>query len=143
HRFVLDYLIEEVLDRQPDDVRAFLLDTCVLDQLTGSLYDALTGRVDGQTMLETLDRANLFVVPLDDERQWYRYHHLFADALRVRLAARDAHRVSELHAAASLWLGENGLLGDAVPHAIASGDHQRAADLVELTLADLRRRRQD
>ena len=124
-------------------MRAFLLDTSVLDQLTGGLCDALTGRSDGQPMLETLERENLFVVPLDDERRWYRYHHLFADALRARLAARHADRVGELHAAASRWLAENGLLGDAVRHAIASGDHEHAADLVELALADLRRRRQD
>src|SRR3712207_1180460 len=143
HRFVLDYLVEEVLDRQPDEVRAFLLDTSVLDQLTGGLCDALTGRSDGQPMLETLERANLFVVPLDDERRWYRYHQLFAGALRARLAARHADRVVELHARASRWLAGNGLLGDAVRHAIASGDHERTADLVELALADLRRRRQD
>jgi LuxR family transcriptional regulator, maltose regulon positive regulatory protein len=143
NRFVLDYLVEEVLDRQPDEVRAFLLDTSVLDQLTGGLCDALTGRSDGQPMLETLERENLFVVPLDDERRWYRYHHLFADALRARLAARHADRVGELHASASRWLAENGLLADAVRHAIASGDHEHTADLVELTLADLRRRRQN
>jgi LuxR family transcriptional regulator, maltose regulon positive regulatory protein len=143
HRFVLDYLVEEVLGRQPDEVRAFLLDTSVLDQLTGGLCDALTGRSDGKLMLETLERENLFVVPLDDERRWYRYHHLFADALRARLAARHADRVGELHAAASRWLAEHGLLGDAVRHAIASGDYDHAADLIELTLADLRRRRQD
>ncbi|TCM47759.1 LuxR C-terminal-related transcriptional regulator [Kribbella sp. VKM Ac-2568] len=143
HRFILDYLVEEVLDRQPDEVRRFLLDTSVLDQLTGGLCDALTGRSDGQPMLETLERENLFVVPLDDERRWYRYHHLFADALRARLAARHADRVGELHAAASRWLAENGLLADAVRHAIASGDHEHTADLVELTVADLRRRRQD
>jgi LuxR family transcriptional regulator, maltose regulon positive regulatory protein len=143
HRFVLDYLVEEVLGRQPDVVRAFLLDTSVLDQLTGGLCDAVTGRSDGQPMLETLERENLFVVPLDDERRWYRYHHLFADALRARLAGRNGDRVGELHAAASRWLANNGLLGDAVRHAIASGDHEHAADLVELTVADLRRRRQD
>jgi len=143
HRFVLDYLVEEVLGRQPDVVRAFLLDTSVLDQMTGDLCDAVTGRCDGQPMLETLERGNLFVVALDDERRWYRYHHLFADALRARLARRDADRVGELHAAASRWLAENGLLGDAVPHAIASGDHEQAADLVELIVADMRRRRQD
>ena len=94
-------------------------------------------------MLETLERDNLFVVPLDDQRRWYRYHHLFADALRARLAARHADRVGELHAAASRWLAENTLLADAVRHAIASGDHEQTADLIELTLADLRRRRQD
>jgi LuxR family transcriptional regulator, maltose regulon positive regulatory protein len=143
HRFVLDYLVEEVLDRQPDEVCAFLLDTSVLDQLTAGLCDALTGRSDGQLMLETLERENLFVVALDDERRWFRYHHLFADALHARLAARHAGRVAALHAAASRWLAQNGLLGDAVRHAIASGDHEHTADLVELTIADLRRRRQD
>jgi LuxR family maltose regulon positive regulatory protein len=143
HRFVLDYLVEEVLDRQPDEVRAFLLDTSVLDQLAGGLCDALTGRSDGQPMLETLERENLFVVALDDDRRWYRYHHLFADALRARLAARHADRVAGLHAAAGRWLAGNGLLADAVRHAIASGDDEQTADLVELSLADLRRRRQD
>jgi LuxR family maltose regulon positive regulatory protein len=141
HRFVLDYLVEEVLDRQPDEVRAFLLDTSVLDQLTGGLCDALTGRVDGQAMLETLERENLFVIPLDDERRWYRYHHLFADALRARLADRHPDRAAALHAAASRWLAANGLLADAVRHAIASGDHEHTADLVELALAGARRRR--
>jgi LuxR family transcriptional regulator, maltose regulon positive regulatory protein len=143
HRFVLDYLVEEVLGQQPDDVRTFLLDTSVLDQMTGGLCDALTGRTDGQSTLETLERGNLFLVPLDDDRRWYRYHHLLADALRARLAAGHADRVGELHAAASRWLANNGLLGDAVRHAIATGDPEQAADLVELTLADMRRRRQD
>src|SRR4051812_13043632 len=143
HRFVLDYLVEEVLDRQPDELRAFLLDTSVLDQLTGGLCDALTGRSDGQAMLEGLERRNLFVIPLDDERRWYRYHHLFADALRARLAARHADRVPGLHARAGRWLAGNGLLADAVGHAIAGGDHERTADLVELALADSRRRREN
>ena len=115
----------------------------MLEQLTGGLCNALTGRRDGQPMLATLERENLFVVPLDDERRWYRYHHLFADALRARLVARHTDRVGELHAAASRWLAENGLLADAVRHAIRSGDHEHTADLVELSLADLRRRRQD
>jgi LuxR family maltose regulon positive regulatory protein len=142
-RFVLDYLVEEVLNRQPAEVCAFLLDTSVLGQLTGGLCDAVTGRSDGRSMLETLERENLFVVPLDDERRWYRYHQLFADALRARLAGRHAGRVAELHAAAGRWLADNGLLADAVPHAIASGDQAQTADFVELALADLRRRRQD
>jgi LuxR family maltose regulon positive regulatory protein len=143
HRFVLDYLVEEVLDRQPEEVREFLLGTSVLDQMTGGLCDALTGRADGQSVLADLERENLFVIPLDDERRWYRYHHLFADALRARLAARDAGRVAALHAAASRWLAENGLLADAVRQSIASGDHEHTAELVELSLVDLRRRRQD
>jgi LuxR family maltose regulon positive regulatory protein len=142
HRFVLDYLVEEVLDRQPDAVRAFLLDTSVLDGLAGDLCDALTGRSDGQAMLETLERENLFVVALDDERRWYRYHHLFADALRARLAAQG-DRAAGLHAAAGRWLAGHGLLDDAVRHAIAGGDQEQAADLVELSVAGLRRRRQD
>jgi LuxR family maltose regulon positive regulatory protein len=120
-----------------------LRDTSVLDQMTGALCDALTGCSDGQQTLETLERGNLFVVPLDDERRWYRYHHLFADALRARLAAQDADRVRALHAAASRWIAEHGALSDAVGHAIASGNHEHTADLVELTLADMRRRRQD
>lgn len=143
HRFVLDYLVEEVLDQQSDDVRSFLLDTSVLEQLTGGLCDAITGRSDGQSMLETLDRDNLFVVALDGERRWYRYHHLFADALRSRLLAHDAERVGALHALASRWFAECGLLADAVGHAMASGNHEQAADLVELAVADSRRRREN
>jgi LuxR family maltose regulon positive regulatory protein len=143
HRFILDYLVEEVLERQPEAVRAFLLDTSVLEHLSGGLCDALTGRTDGQAMLDRLERENLFLVALDDERRWYRYHHLFADALRARLAARHPGRVRELHDAAGRWLAENGMLADGVTHALAGGDHEHAADLVELALADQRRRRQD
>ena len=97
HRFVLDYLVDEVLAGQPADVRSFLLDTSVLDDLSGPLCDAVTGRSDGQQVLEALERSNLFVVPLDDERQWWRYHHLFAEALRARLAAGHAEHVGSLH----------------------------------------------
>jgi LuxR family maltose regulon positive regulatory protein len=143
HRFVLDYLVEEVLNSQPDDVRGFLLDTSVLQQLTGPLCDALTGRDDGRQTLEILERANLFVVPLDDQRQWYRYHHLFADALRARLVAQHPDRVPGLHRAASRWHAGHGLLADAVVHAVAGGDFDRAADLVELALPDLRKHRHD
>jgi LuxR family maltose regulon positive regulatory protein len=143
HRFVLDYLVEEVLERQPESVRAFLLDTAVLDQLAGGLCDALTGRSDGQAMLEALERENLFVVALDDERRWYRYHHLFADALRARLAGGEAGRVARLHATAARWLAEHGLLADAVRHAVAGGDDEHTADLVELGVAELRRGHHD
>jgi LuxR family maltose regulon positive regulatory protein len=143
HRFVLDYLVEEVLNSQPDDVRRFLLDTSVLPQLTGALCDALTGRDDGRQTLEILERGNLFVVPLDDQQQWYRYHHLFADALRARLLAQHPDRVPELHRAASRWHARHGMLADAVTHAVAGDDYDRAADLVELALADLRKHRHD
>jgi LuxR family maltose regulon positive regulatory protein len=143
HRHVLDYLVEEVLDRQPPEVRDFLLATCVLDQLTAELGNALTGRNDGRQMLDTLDRDNLFVVPLDDENRWYRYHHLFAEALRARLRTQDPARVGVLHRAAARWYAAAGMLTDAVPHAVAAGDGALAADLVELGLPDLSRQRQD
>jgi LuxR family maltose regulon positive regulatory protein len=143
HRFVLDYLVEEVLDRQPAEVRTFLLETSVLREMTAPLCDALTGRAGSDAVLETLDRDNVFVATLDEDRSWYRYHHLFADALRVRLRAQHPERVGELHVVAAGWLAEHGLLADAVRHAIASGDMERVADLFELGLADLRQHRQD
>ncbi len=143
HRFVLDYLLEEVLATQPEDVRTFLLDTSVLDQLTGGLCDALTGGVDGQEMLERLERDNLFLIPLDDQRGWYRYHHLFADALRARLQAEDPARVNGLQRAASDWHAENGTLADAIRHALAGADVEQAADLLELALSGARQQRDD
>lgn len=143
HHFVIDYLVEEVLQQQPDDVRNYLLDTAVLDRLTGALCDALTGRDDGTGMLETLERANLFVVPLDDQRKWYRYHHLFADVLRARVLSEQPERVSVLHQLASAWYERNDLPEDAVRHALAAGDFERAAYLVELALPEVRRHRHD
>jgi len=143
HRFVLDYLVEEVLRGQPDAVRRFLLDTSVLHQLTGPLCDAVTGRHDGSRTLSELDRDNLFVVALDDHRQWYRYHHLFATALRARLAGESSDRVPALHRAASRWHAEHGTLADAVTHALAAADGEAAADLVELALPGMRKRRED
>ena len=143
HRFVLDYLLDEVLDTQPDGIRTFLLDTCVLDELTAGLCDALTGRSDGQQALEALERANLFVIPLDDQRRWWRYHHLFADALRARLTADDPDRVRRLHRVAAQWYAGEGRLPDAVPHALAGDDVEQAADLVELVVPGLRRHRED
>lgn len=143
HRFVLDYLVEEVLDHQSEDVRSFLLDTSVLDELSGPLCDALTGRTDGHQVLEALERANLFVVPLDDRRRWWRYHHLFAEALRARLRAGDPGRTVALHGAASRWYAGVGSLDDALTHAAAGGDAERTADLLELALPELRRQRRD
>jgi LuxR family transcriptional regulator, maltose regulon positive regulatory protein len=143
NRFVLDYLVEEVLGRQPEEVRRFLLDTAVLDRMTGQLCDALTGSNDGHSRLEDLDRGNLFVVPLDDRREWYRYHHLFADALRARLGAQDPGRALALHRAASRWYADRGLVEEAIRHALAGDDLGRAADLIEARLPHLRRLRQD
>jgi LuxR family maltose regulon positive regulatory protein len=131
HRDVLDYLAEEVLDRQPAQVRNFLLQTSVADHLTGALCDALTGRSDGQAMLEKLERDNLFVVALDDERRWYRYHHLFAEFLRGRLGRENPGLVSELHLRASGWYEYNGLIAEAIGHAFSAPDHECAARLVE------------
>jgi ATP/maltotriose-dependent transcriptional regulator MalT len=142
HRFVLDYLVEEVLNGQPDTVRTFLLDTAILDQLTGPLCDALTGRNDGQDTLEALERGNVFVVPLDDLRQWYRYHHLFADALRARLAAEQPDRVRGLHRTAARWYAGQGRPADAIGHAAAGQDFEQAADLIEQALPEARRLRQ-
>lgn len=131
HRYVLDYLTKEVLEQQPDDVRSFLLETSILKQLNGSLCDALTGHTDGQEMLEYLERVNLFLIPLDEERHWYRYHHLFADLLRARLQSATPKRVSELHQKAALWYRDYGLVDAALHHALAADEIVWAARLVE------------
>ncbi|HET9927725.1 MAG TPA: hypothetical protein VFQ09_02870, partial [Rubrobacter sp.] len=131
HRDVLDFLAEEVLDRQPEHVQVFLLATSILDDLTGPLCDALTGRSDGDEVLERLERENLFVFALDDERRWYRYHNLFADFLRGNLARESPERMDELHRSASAWNEQNGGLSSAIEHALSAGDHERAARLME------------
>jgi LuxR family maltose regulon positive regulatory protein len=143
HRFVLDYLVDEVLKHQRQADQEFLLQTAVLDHLTGSLCDAVTGRADSSEMLVNLERSNLFVVPLDDYRRWFRYHHLFADVLRARLLSEDPDLVSVLHGRASNWFEQHDLVEDAVRHALAGGDFERAAYLMELALPALRRHRQD
>ena len=142
-RYIVDYLIEEVLRRQPEGVRSFLLQTSVLDRLTGPLCDAVTGQDGGKAMLEALDRGNLFLVPLDDHRQWYRYHHLFGDVLRARLLDEQPDRVPDLHRRASGWYEQNGEPSEAIRHALAAEDFERAADLVELAVPAMRRIRQE
>jgi LuxR family transcriptional regulator, maltose regulon positive regulatory protein len=131
NRHVLDFLAEEVLERQPEDVRAFLLRTSVLERMSAPLCEALTDRDDGQEMLEMLERENLFVVPLDDERVWYRYHHLFADSLRGLLGRESPKLTGELHLRASGWYEEDGHLAEAIGHALPARDHERAARLIE------------
>jgi LuxR family maltose regulon positive regulatory protein len=131
HRYVLDYLTEEVLERQPEQVRGFLLETSVLERLSGTLCDAVTGRTDGQAMLEAVEAAGLFLVPLDEVRGWWRYHPLFADLLRARLQQERPERVPELHRNAAAWHEEHGLSDDAVRHASAAGEATRAARLIE------------
>jgi LuxR family transcriptional regulator, maltose regulon positive regulatory protein len=140
HRYVLDYLTEEVLARQPEHIVDFLLETSVLDRLSGPLCAAVTGRTDSQALLEALERANLFVVPLDEVRGWWRYHHLFADLLRARLARERPERVPELHRAAAAWHEEHGFADDAVRHAVAAGEVTWAAKLVERHVEALLRR---
>jgi LuxR family maltose regulon positive regulatory protein len=133
-RYVVDYLFEEVLQRQPDDVQTFLLQTSILDGLSGPLCDAVTGHGGGKAMLEALDRGNLFLVPLDDRRQWYRYHHLFADVLRARLLDEQPDQVPDLHRRASVWYERSGEQPIAIGHALAAGDLERAAGLIELAI---------
>jgi LuxR family maltose regulon positive regulatory protein len=134
HRYVLDYLTEEVLDRQPQELRAFLLETSLLERLSGPLCAAVTGRVDSQELLEQAERANLFLHPLDEVRGWWRYHHLFADLLRARLQQQRPGRVEELHRAAAAWHQAQGLADQAIGHALAAGDAAWAARLIEREL---------
>jgi LuxR family maltose regulon positive regulatory protein len=143
HHFVLDYLVEEVLHQQSESVQTFLLRTSILDRLCGPLCDAvlqsgadphLALPASGQETLQTLEQANLFIIPLDNERRWYRYHHLFADLLRQRLhqsTASSIRGVAELHIRASVWYEENGLEVEAFHHAAAANDIERAERLIE------------
>ncbi len=132
NRYVLDFLAEEVLERQSEQVRAFLLETSVLERLSGPLCDAVAGRTGSQAMLEQVERAGLFLVPLDEVRGWWRYHQLFADLLRARLRQEQPGRVAALHRNAAAWCEEHGLADDAVRHAVAAGEMSRAARLIEL-----------
>ena len=139
HRYIIDYLVEEVLARQPEPVQTFLLQTSILERLQGSLCEAVmgepggegAGQALGQAMLEQLEQANLFLTPLDDDRLWYRYHQLFAEALRHRLQRRQPAIVPGLHRRASAWYERHGLLRDAVHHALAAPDFEQAASLME------------
>ena len=142
-RYVVDYLVEEVLRRQPPHIRSFLLQTSILDRLSGPLCDAVTGREDSRELLASLERANLFVVPLDDKRRWCRYHQLFADALRVHVAEEQPDQIPILHRRASEWCERNGQPSAAVHHALAAEDFGRAAGLVELAGRAMLTGRQD
>jgi LuxR family maltose regulon positive regulatory protein len=142
-RHVVDYLVEEVVHRQPEEVREFLLRTSVLTRLSGPLTDAVTGSTTGRGMLEALDRHNLFLVPLDDQRRWYRYHHLFADMLQARLLDERPDEVPALHRRASAWLEQDGDTTAAIEHALAGGDVDRAAHLVELSIRPMGRDRRE
>ncbi len=142
HRYIVDYLVEEVLQRQPEEVRSFLLQTSILSRLNHSLCDAVTKRTDGKSLLDELGRANLFIVPLDNNRQWYRYHHLFRDVLRAHLIQEHPHQVSELHSRASEWYEQNDLSSEAIRHSLTAGDYEKAAGLVEQVWSEMDRNRQ-
>ena len=142
HRFVLDYLAEEVLQRQPEPIRNFLLQTSILDRFCAALCNAVTERQDGKETLDTLERNNLFLIPLDDKRQWYRYHRLFADVLQAHLRDAQPDRVTDIHSRASAWHEQNGLRADAIRHALAAKEFSRAANLIELAFPAMSRERQ-
>jgi LuxR family maltose regulon positive regulatory protein len=131
HRFVLDYLIEEVLDRQTPARQNFLMKTSILEQMTAALCDAVTGEANSQAVLQQLEQSNLFVVPLDDERRWYRYHHLFGDLLRARLIQTWPDLVPSLYRRASEWYARNELIAEAMSAAVTAGDIDQVAHLAE------------
>ncbi|MCU1572146.1 MAG: ATP-dependent transcriptional regulator, MalT-like, LuxR family [Micrococcaceae bacterium] len=142
-RFVVDYLVDEVLARQPAEVRDFLLRTSILTRMSGPLCDAVMAGAGSRGMLAGLERANLFIVALDDQREWYRYHHLFADVLRARLLSERPDEAERLHERASRWYEQQGALHDAISHALAGSQPDRAARLMELAAPAIRRVRQD
>lgn len=142
-RYVVDYLVEEVLAHQPQPVRDFLLRSAVLDRLCAPLCDAVLDRDDAGPMLRTLERTNLFVVALDDRREWYRYHQLFADVLRARLLDEQPDLVPVLHRRASRWYEEHDVVDAAIGHALAAREFDRAAFLVEVAVPEIRRHRQE
>jgi len=127
HRYVMDYLVEEVLQQQPDDIRLFLRQTAILERLSGSLCEAVTGRKDSQALLTRLEQSNLFLIPLDDRREWYRYHHLFADFLRTALAPQEQ---KPLHLLAARWHESNGFLHEAIKHTLAAGQTDEATAMI-------------
>jgi LuxR family maltose regulon positive regulatory protein len=142
-RYVFDYLVEEVLQRQPETVRQFLLETCFLNRLSGPLCDAVTGRSGSREMLDALYRANLFLVPLDDRREWYRYHHLFADVLETQLGAAPRELLRASRRRASGWYEAQGERTEAIRYALAAEDFERAAELIELAIFGMQRMRQE
>ena len=137
HRLILSYLTEEVLSRQPEEIQSFLLQTSILNRLSGDLCNAVTGRADGHSLLERLFNANLFLIPLDDEQRWYRYHHLFADLLRELQNTRQKDETAELHQRASHWYAQAGMASDAIRHALAAEDYALAVDLLESHAMDM------
>ena len=137
-RYIVDYLVDEVLAQRPRGTQDFLLQTSILNRMTGSLCNAITGQDGGQELLERLDQANLFIVPLDNRRRWYRYHHLFTDLLRHRLTeSTNSQEINILHQRASQWYEKNDFLVEAVEHALAAEDFDNAIRLIDLGSSEL------
>jgi len=143
HRYIVDYLVEEVLKRQPESIRNFLLQTSILDRMNGSLCDAVTGQLGAKEQLETLQRGNFFLIPLDDKRHWYRYHYLFAEVLHMHLMTEQPDQIPVLHRRASEWYEQNDSTPEAIHHALAAQDFDRVADLIERVLPILQQSRQE
>jgi LuxR family maltose regulon positive regulatory protein len=137
HRYVIDYLVDEVMARQPEEVQVFLRQTSILERFCAPLCEYVVYRSKDLDIIDYLDRSNLFLIPLDDQRQWYRYHHLFADFLRQRLRESEPDRIPELHSRASRWYEEEGLVDEAIHHALVGGDMEGATRLVDGIAADL------
>ena len=142
-RYVVDYLTEEVLHNQPAEVRSFLLQTSILTRINAALADAVSGGSNGQAMLEKLDRANMFLIPLDERRRWFRYHHLFAEVLQARLVDERPADVADLHRRASGWYADHGDLDSAIHHALAAPDPDLAGRLIEASLPAMARDRRE
>lgn len=143
NRYIVDYLVDEVLQRQPESIKNFLLQTAILDRMNGDLCDAVTRQENSRERLEALERGNFFLVPLDDRRHWYRYHHLFADVLAAHLIAEQPDQVALLHRRASIWYEQNRSMTDAIRHALTAQDFDRAADLIERTAPSMHQTRQE
>lgn len=137
HRFILDYLTEEVIQGLPNDLQQFLQQTSILGRLRGSLCEAVTGQEKGWATLEELEASNLFLIPLDEERVWFRYHHLFAEVISKRLHRHYREQIPELHLRAAHWFRQNNLFDEAIKHALAANDYPLAADMVESQAEEL------
>src|SRR5262249_1500920 len=137
NRYIADYLMDEVLSRQSETRQSFLFQTSILTRMCGGLCEAVTGQAESQATLEQLEQANLFVVALDHQRQWFRYHHLFADVLQYRLRQAQRDVLPELHGRASQWFEQNEYIPEAVQHALAAKDYERAAHQIEVNALKL------
>ena len=134
HRFIFDYLLEEIFEGLPSELQDFLLKTSILERLSAPLCNAVMGKKNSHLILDHLEQMNLFIIPMDDQRKWYRYHHLFGTLLVGRLKERFPDQISDLHLRASFWFGTNGEVWDSVRHAFSAGDVERVAQVAEVNV---------